>query len=140
MNGKFRTLIFICILSIPLVSCANLQEAGKKFWGSSTEALERKRGQGEVAAFRCSFSGCFTECLEILESMEAEVFKKDSQIGQIIAINFEDAIDTTEVGLFFKAEKPNLTSVEIICLNSHLQDAASSYIFSKLNEKFKVAK
>ncbi len=134
---KLYRVVFVCIFSIFSLSCANLQETGKKLWGSSTEALERRKDQGAIRAFQCSSPDCFSASLDILETMKARVFKKDKKAGYIIAINFKNATDTTEVGLFFNNLKSNIASVEIISLNSRLQDIASVQIFSKLNEKFK---
>lgn len=136
MVMKLRILVIICVLAIVFAGCASLREVGKKLWGSSTEALEKRKGTGQTETFRCSFSDCFDASLSVLEEMGAAVFKKDRKAGLIVAINFEGAIYTTEVGIFFQALNSKTLKIEIISLNDHLQESAAADIFSKLKSIF----
>lgn len=139
MKAMFRhkLLVLVCGLSIFVVGCASLQEVGKKLWGSSTQALEKKRGSGRIAKFRCSLDECFDEVLNILKQDEAIIFKQDRDASYIVAINFEDVIATTEVGIFFETSHPHIATVEITSLNHRLQEQEAAYIFSELEKKFR---
>ena len=136
-----RFLIVIIALSVfsnLIAGCAYLQETGRKLWGSSTQALEKARVDAEIQTFRCSLSECFDTVSAILEEIDAVIFKQDRKVGCIVAINFEGAVDTTEVGIFFESKGNNITAVEITCLSHWLQEAIAPLIFSKLKESFPV--
>jgi hypothetical protein len=129
-------LVFLCLFVF--IGCASLQQAGKKAWGSSTQALEAARSQGKRLDLACSQSDCFNSCLDILAELEITVFKKNSRAGYIVAMGFKAAIDTTEVGIFFEKKSDKETMVEISCLNRRLLDSAAAEIFAELKKKFSV--
>jgi hypothetical protein len=135
--------IVIFVLAGFLVGCACLKESGKKVWGSSTQALDKEREKGKQEEFSCSLSDCFDACLNVLDKLNSldntkvTVFEKDKKAGFIVAMGFKKAIDTTEVGIYFKQDKPGKTIVQIISLNHWLLEEIAPEIFSKLKEEIK---
>lgn len=124
--------------SLTLGGCAFFQEAGKKAWGSSTQALENARSEGKSLSLACVSRDCFDACLDILKQMEAIVFQQGKQKDYIIAMNFRGFTDTTEAGIFFDQKEDAVTTVQVSSLNPKLLESVAAEIFSGLKNKFSV--
>lgn len=140
MNLAFRSKLIVLIISslVFFTGCACLKEAGKKAWGSSTQALEKARDKAKSESFACSLEDCFDACLAVLKEKEAVVFQMDRKAAYIVAMNFETAIDTTQVGIFFVKADRDTTKVEITSLNPRLLETISPYIFSNIAKQIKL--
>lgn len=144
----FRLYILLFI-TIYITSCSYVSDAPRTLWGSSVRVLENERERAIVKEFQCAQDSCFdtvfsmTKSYREQKSLEAESkkseeveglmrFMADRNKGYIILMHVPEAVDTTEVGVFFKRSSEGATKVEVSSLSSLAKSNAAKIIFERL--------
>ncbi len=139
-------LYILLIITIFISSCAYISDAPRTLWGSSVRVLEQERERAIVKEFQCTKDSCFDavfamtqsyrEQKRIEENPEADVdlmrFMANRDRGYIILMQVPEAVDTTEVGVFFERASEKVTRVEISSLSSRAKSSAAKMIFERL--------
>jgi len=127
--------IFVFFLLLPLFTgCATVKELPKKIWGSSTQALEQARKDGVSKTFDLDYESSFNKVVRVLEELGCHIHIKDKRRHLIVAMHFQGADDTTELGIFFAEKDSQTTEIELSCLSSSLLNYASEKIFSMMDK------
>lgn len=113
-------------------------EFGKQIFGFSTKALEDNRDTGVSKTFDKSFDACYQAVRDALTKMNASVFVEKYHNHLVVALGFEGALDTTEVGIFFDEVTDNKTIIDIVSFNRALQIKVSDEVFAFLDVRFKI--
>ncbi len=132
-----KVLLFsaVCLLFCGLVGCASLVEDAKGVAGLSTKNLEELRKEAIAKTFHYTYKVCLEESKKALQRMGAYIYAED-QKKQMIAVYLSN-LDTTPVGIFFKAVDDNNTQVEVSSPSSYGKEYISEKLFFVLEKPFK---
>lgn len=118
-------LIFTSIL---LSGCAAPQETFKGFIGISTKEVEEYRTQAVVKVLDFGYDACYAKAEKALKTMEnVSIYAKSKELIAVYYVN----LNTTPVGVFFKAIDPNRTQVEISSAAEEAREAVAKELFLK---------
>lgn len=107
------------LIGISLGGCATSQEAFKAFLGTSTKELENCRKDAAVGIMNYGYDECYGKVENTIKILpKAHIY---AQAGDMLAFYYVDP-NTTPVGIFFKAQDPSRTQVEVSCQNSNLKE------------------
>ncbi|MDP2941340.1 MAG: hypothetical protein Q8N85_03685 [Candidatus Omnitrophota bacterium] len=113
--------------------CARLKDAGKCFVGISTQALEDGRKKAVRKSFHYDYETCFTKVKAILKSRKTYIYAQDKAKG-MIAI-YVSELDTTAVGIFFKAVDAQNTEIEVSSSSTYAKETIAQEISDGLEGK-----
>lgn len=137
--------IFTAGLLPLLLGCAQITDTVKKFWGTSTTALDHARLNALSRSYACGTRECFEAVLSLARNEEAlepktekffDVFLKDPRQRHIVVMGIEGNVDTTEVGIFFDSLGGNMVKVDISSLSTSAKNRAAKAVFAELDQRF----
>lgn len=137
MQIKFKKGFILTCFAAGVIfnGCATSIETSRKIMGTSIEALDEARAEGKSQTVELDYPACYQKVITILKKMKAHIFLHSQKRKRIVAMNFRDLNNTTEVGIFFTQVTPNSTKVEISCLSHSVLENVSDKIFSALKDK-----
>lgn len=152
-------LIILILSSIYIFGCAWVADFPRTMWGSSVRVLSDRRSEAETQTFSCSKEisfeivkgmtfpyGAVKKDSEDDEEGDGEgdggdedggkflLFAKDPKMNYLIIMGVPDAVNTTEVGVFFDEVESGQTKVDISSLSSRAKKTVAGIIFTKLSE------
>jgi hypothetical protein len=102
-----------------LSGCATSQEVVRGFLGVSTKDLEDCRKDAAVGIMNCGYDECYGKVAKTISILpKAYIYAKS---GDMIAFYYVNP-NTTPVGVFFKAQDPSHTQVEVSCQDSGFKE------------------
>ena len=136
-----KILIILCIF-ISISGCAWIIDLPRSVWGSSVRVLSDKRSDAETKIFSCDREVCFDAVLAMAKSQLVKdedderfvLFMKDARKRYIVVMGVPNAVDTTEVGIFFDVIRKGQTKIDVSSLSSRAKQEVSKRIFAKLSE------
>jgi len=118
----------------------------RTLWGSSVRVLQRQRDGALAKEFLCAQNECFDAVFAMTDSYREHAASKtqdrllrhmfDPDKGYIVVMRVPDAVDTTEVGIFFDRWHEGSTRVEISSLSTHAKQKVSEMVFGQLGSRF----
>ena len=139
MTKNYMFKITVLVLIVFLINgCAGITEFGKTFWGSSTRVLQNARKDALSKTYERPYDVCFNAVKDILEENEARIFMEDQEKYTMLIMEIERCISTTEVGIFFVEETPDMTKVEISSISPKAKRISSEFIFSALDALYNI--
>ena len=138
----------IILLSIFILGCATIKEAGQSFWGSSTRDLAKARRHALSQSYACELAQCFEEVLKLKRTAPApklatevdtgtfDVFIQDRDKRYLVVMGIRGNVDTTEVGIFFDKDSSGGTKIDVASLSDSAKRKVAEAIFNALSEKF----
>ncbi len=119
-----------------LVGCGPAMETAKILWGSSTRALEAARSNAFRRDFSCDLDACYKETLKIAELEKWEIFIKKRKEPMIVVMGIKGAVETTEVGIFFKSISAGRVEIAVTSLSTNAKRTAAETLFAELANTF----
>jgi len=138
-------IIIVIIISICICGCAWTVDLPRAFWGSSVRVLSDYRSEAETQSFSCSRAECFDAVLAMTgpyDSAEMDeegliLFAKDPKKRYMVVMSVPEAVNTTEVGIFFDETSNGVTQVDISSLSSRAKATVAGMVFPVLEETCK---
>ncbi len=134
-----KRIIILLFISLYISGCSWISDFPRTMWGSSVRVLSAQRAQAKTEVFSCDPEQCFDHVLAMTAPYGAErsddmfvLFLKDSKKRYMILMGVDNAVDTTEVGVFFDALDGRQTKIDIASLSSRARDAAATLIFERM--------
>ncbi|MDP2939056.1 MAG: hypothetical protein Q8O13_03095 [Candidatus Omnitrophota bacterium] len=131
----FKKLLVTSLILTLICGCVRIKEASRIILGTSVSSLEKARINGKTQTFNYDYEKCYKKVLLILRQMNVYIYLHSLKERRIVAMNFEGANKTTEVGIFFEEITPSSTKVEISCLAPSVLENVSEKIFIALKGK-----
>lgn len=119
-----------------LAGCASLHETGRKVWGSSIAHLEKARKDAAKNEFSLSLDECFNRVENAVRDAGAMVYLIDRERKYLVAMNFKNYVDTTEVGIFFTKVDERRTMIEVSSMSPGLKEEVADVVAVALEEGF----
>ncbi len=135
MKYKGHYLILLIFALIILTGCARISETTKLVMGTSVTDLYNAKDKGRSQIFEYDYPSCYKRVFLILKKMKAYIYLHSMEKHRIVAMEFQDFNNTTEVGIFFSEVSSKRTKVEISCLSHSVLEGVSEKIFSALKEE-----
>ncbi|HSV43021.1 MAG TPA: hypothetical protein VLJ10_00560, partial [Candidatus Bathyarchaeia archaeon] len=120
--------------------------------------LNARRAHGETKVFTCSVNDAYDTVLELtrpfgekeyanLSEVEAAekskkekppfvLFQQNAQRRWMVVMGVPQAVDTTEVGIFFDSMSEEQTKIVVVSLSSRAQATAAAIIFERVASRF----
>jgi hypothetical protein len=128
----YKGFVFFVLSFCVFSGCVSLEEAAKKFWGSSIAHLERQRADALSLEVEMPLETCFEETEKIIGYFGSTVYLKDPDKRHLAAMNFKGSVDTTQVGVFFTKINEETTRVEVASMSPRLTKKVAKLVFSGL--------
>ncbi len=135
MSRTAGLLIGCMLFIIFLNGCALSLENSRVVMGISEKALYGARANAKTQIVELDYQACYKKVIRILKKMKAYIYLHSLEKQRIVAMNFKDTNNTTQVGIFFSQVTPNSTKVEISCLSHYVLENVSEKLFSALKDK-----
>ena len=130
----FSALASFCVFcGILLVGCYTAADSFRNVTGLYTVSLRNTPYQSRV--FEWPAKKTYDCLLALLQEQKLYIPIENRHALKIVAMGFERANDTTEVGFFLKGLTPKKTELFIASKNPNLLERISADIFSKLEKK-----
>lgn len=132
MKNFFILAVILTFLSSP--GCASSKFNLSSLAGMNIADLEAAKSEGTSKTFDMTADIAFNETLKILKTEKLTVFRSSQKKGYIIAMGFNEQVDTTRVGIFFETVSETRTKITLSCLSSLALPKAEKIIFSGLSK------
>jgi uncharacterized protein YceK len=127
----------VCLICIIFLSgCSSLRNLPDYIAGTYVRQPEEGTAGRYIKIIDLPYSACFDKAEGALKEMGASIRYKNRKKHTILAWYFDkiydNCIDTTKVGVYFKEISPEKTQVDVACGNYGLAEFAATKLFEKL--------
>ncbi len=133
-----RFLLIIVVVGICSSCCVinTGEEIVKSVWGSSTRVLEKERDNAITKIYNEPYAECMHNSIIVAGKKKWVIFKKDEAKGYMVVMGIKDAVNTTEVGIFFVKLSDTQTRIELSSLSTFAKRQAAKDLFHGLDIAF----
>ena len=132
-----KTFIFSVIgFCFILTGCASIKSVSQNIWGSSITHLETARVDSLYKTIPCEYQECYDAIKVMLDEGSYTVFQERPAKGLLVIMGVQEALNTTEVGIFLTPLSSEETEIEVASLSTPAKKTFAEVLFTYLDNEF----
>lgn len=134
-----KTIMFskICFILMMLIlnGCAFIKNTPATIAGYSFNDLEHRRQDALYQIYDASIVDCYHAVLTIAKENQHTIYYQNLERSMIVLMDIPGAVNTTEVGVFFKSLEHGKVKVEIVSRSSFAKKTVANFFFAEIQKR-----